>query len=186
MTNKMNRAGLGLLLSVVCVGALACDQQPDLERANLRASDRAGTLSCPNECETVGGDVNGDGQVDISDMITILNAYQYGEEQCDLAADINGDGLLDIADTLALSLYLWQSGAPPVAPIAPGDVNGDGSVDITDVSLLPGHLYGGAPATVCQMGADANGDCEVNIADIAVLAGWVAQGVGELSSCPGA
>ncbi|MEX1362741.1 MAG: dockerin type I repeat-containing protein [Nannocystaceae bacterium] len=180
-----NKIGLGVMLLSGSLMLLAgCDEVPVDGELDV-VSERSGGLACPSECETIGGDVNGDGQVDISDMIVILDAFQYGDEQCDAAADVNGDGQFDISDTIALSHYLWSGGAAPLAPIAPGDVNGDGAVDITDVSLLPGYLYGGSPAEVCQMGADANGDCQVDVADISVLTAWVSSGTGQLSSCPG-
>jgi len=172
------------LLSSFIVSAPGCDSE-EMGRDLDLASERAGGFSCPSECETIGGDLNGDGQVDISDMIVIMNAYQYGDDHCELAADVNGDGNFDISDTIYLSIYLWQGGDAPLAPIAPGDVNGDGQVDITDISILPGYLFGGNPAEVCEMGADANGDCQVDISDVSTLTGWY-DGTADLVSCPGA
>lgn len=177
------------LLVLVTLGSVvalpACDQSIDGSEPEALL-DRDGGLLCPSECEAVGGDVNGDGQVDISDMVAIMNAYQYGSDHCELGADVNGDGQFDISDPVYLSAYLWQGGAPPVAAIAPGDVNGDGNRDIADLSQLPGYLFGGNPAEVCEMGADANGDCTVDISDVTTLTDWLYNGGPEPVSCPGA
>lgn len=174
-----------LVFSALCAVAMAtaCDQSIDVGEP-AEVTERA-AFECPAECEAIGGDVNGDGQVDISDMVVIMNAYQYDSDHCPLGADVNGDGQFDISDPIYLSNYLWQGGPAPVAPIAPGDVNGDGQRDITDVSILPGYLFGGNPASVCEMGADVNGDCTVDISDVQTLTTWMYSGGPEPVSCPG-
>ena len=43
------------------------------------------------------GDVNGDGQVDISDVNAVINMMLGKVDKVD-AADINGDGNIDISD----------------------------------------------------------------------------------------
>ena len=49
-----------------------------------------------NESDTINGDLNGDGKVDIADAVTVLDVMASGSN--DPAADLNGDGKVDIAD----------------------------------------------------------------------------------------
>jgi hypothetical protein len=49
------------------------------------------------------GDVNGDGVVDVADVVGIVNKI-LGEPNADFieaAADVNGDGQIDVADVVA-------------------------------------------------------------------------------------
>ena len=46
------------------------------------------------------GDANGDGNVDIADVVTVLNVMAEGTNEA--AADINGDGSVDIADCVTV------------------------------------------------------------------------------------
>jgi biopolymer transport protein ExbD len=46
------------------------------------------------------GDTNGDGNVDIADVVTVLNVM--AEDTNEAAADINGDGSVDIADCVTV------------------------------------------------------------------------------------
>ncbi len=46
------------------------------------------------------GDTNGDGNVDIADVVTVLNVMAEGTNET--AADINGDGSVDIADCVTV------------------------------------------------------------------------------------
>ena len=46
------------------------------------------------------GDTNGDGNVDIADVVTVLNVMAEGTNEA--AADINGDGSVDIADCVTV------------------------------------------------------------------------------------
>lgn len=61
--------------------------------------------------ESVRGDVNGDGQVNVSDVTAIIN-YILQKPQADFnaaAADLNGDGQLNVTDvTLVISIILGQ------------------------------------------------------------------------------
>ena len=47
------------------------------------------------------GDVNGDGEVNISDVVAIINAMA-GHETHKSAADVNGDKTVDISDVVAV------------------------------------------------------------------------------------
>ena len=58
---------------------------------------------------SVFGDVNGDGKVDVSDVITLINAVlstgTYDEQMCDL----NGDGSVDASDVTILITLISKS-----------------------------------------------------------------------------
>lgn len=67
------------------------------------------------------GDPNGDGQVDIADVIEILSLLFSGGgteagAACPAASDINDDSLADIADPIALLAHLFVGAAPPPPP----------------------------------------------------------------------
>ena len=67
------------------------------------------------------GDVNGDGSMDIGDVIAFL-AWQFAEDSsginglCLDAADANDDSELNIADAVYSLAHLFAQGAPPPAP----------------------------------------------------------------------
>ncbi|MDG2422434.1 MAG: S8 family serine peptidase [Phycisphaerales bacterium] len=59
----------------------------------------------PDSCQAA-GDVNGDGEVNVEDLLAILNAF--GDcEGC--PEDLNGDGVVDVEDILAV-LACWAGG----------------------------------------------------------------------------
>ena len=49
--------------------------------------------------ESVKGDVNGDGVVDVADISSIITFMaDGGNDEAKTAADVNGDGTVDVAD----------------------------------------------------------------------------------------
>ena len=69
----------------------------------------------------VSGDANGDGQVELSDVVYIINyLYKVGPApECDPVTDcgdVNNDEIVDISDVLYLINYLYKSGPPPGNP----------------------------------------------------------------------
>ena len=67
------------------------------EEQDLRGYNEVSTSAATNELETItllGGDVTGDGQIDIFDMAKM--AGHYGES--DQVLDLNGNGEVDIFD----------------------------------------------------------------------------------------
>ncbi|MBI4583045.1 MAG: SBBP repeat-containing protein [Planctomycetes bacterium] len=64
------------------------------------------------------GDINADGELDVSDPIVLLNYLFIGalEIKCIDAADANDDGAADISDAIGLLQYLFLSGSPPREP----------------------------------------------------------------------
>ena len=70
------------------------------------------------ELHFVRGEVNGDGEVDLSDAVAILGHLFLGEADPDPleAADVNADQVLDITDPIFLLDFLFLGGAPIPAP----------------------------------------------------------------------
>jgi len=57
------------------------------------------------------GDANGDGRVDLSDALTVLNhLFLGGALPCPGVSEVNGDDELSISDTLYLLSHLFQGG----------------------------------------------------------------------------
>ncbi len=92
----------------------------------------------------VRGDSNGDGGVDISDPISLLN-YQFlggPAPLCRDSADANDDEKLDIADGVSLLVYLFQQGAPPPDP-SPSATNWSARLGLADCGVDPTTLDNG-------------------------------------------
>ncbi|HNS00328.1 MAG TPA: right-handed parallel beta-helix repeat-containing protein [Planctomycetota bacterium] len=82
-----------------------------------------GTLTiAPAACRFIRGDANGDGRVDLSDVVALL-MYMFesgrGPLRCEDAGDANDDGALDIADPTRILGRLFAA-APPFSPPYPG------------------------------------------------------------------
>ena len=58
-------------------------------------------------------DVNGDGRVDILDLVSVASAF--GSAGTDLAADVNGDGTVNLLDLVSVAGMLGQTAAAPSA-----------------------------------------------------------------------
>ena len=52
--------------------------------------------------ETITGDVNGDGSVDVADIAAIIDIMAGGDPNVNPNADVNGDGSVDVADIAAV------------------------------------------------------------------------------------
>ena len=66
------------------------------------------------------GDVNADGRIDVSDVVTIL-LFLFADRAlpCSNTVDFNGDGDLNLADALLLLTYLLRAGDPPTGGLEP-------------------------------------------------------------------
>jgi hypothetical protein len=71
--------------------------------------------ACNTEYVFSRGDSNGDGSIDIGDVIAVLQ-YLFNQVaiDCVAASDVNDDGQVDISDPINLLGYLFGAGAPPV------------------------------------------------------------------------
>jgi len=88
------------------------------------------------------GDVNGDGQVNINDMVAVLNAFgaRGAAFKANIAADLYADGSINGAD-----LAIVQSRLGEACKTCPHDHNNDGTVNSADLAVLLGS--GGASGT---------------------------------------
>jgi hypothetical protein len=74
-------------------------------------------ISYTTEKPFLRADVNGDGTVDLSDGIAILqNLFGTQSIQCQKAADTNDDGAVDLSDAINLLAYVFLGGAAPRSP----------------------------------------------------------------------
>jgi len=104
----------------------------------------------------VRGDTNGDGVVNIADVITTLNAlFLQGPVLCEDAQDGNDDGLLNIADGIHVLGALF--GNPPNVIVAPyPDCGEDPTADMLDcqgpIAFCPPEPSGCSSNTDCLPG----------------------------------
>ena len=74
------------------------------------------------EEQVVAGDVNGDRQVNILDLVFV--AQQLGKSvPADSPADVNGDGAVNILDLVQVAQHFGNTAAPPATMIAADSVN---------------------------------------------------------------
>ena len=73
--------------------------------------DYAALIRSDVETERLSEDVNGDGTVNLQDLISV--ASQFGQEGHANAADVNGDGAINIADILLVAAALAEENAAP-------------------------------------------------------------------------
>jgi hypothetical protein len=92
-------------------------------------------IQCPAPCL---GDLNGDGVVDVLDLLALLDAWGPNPGH---PADLNGDGVVDVLDLLIL-LDNW--GPCPVCPLECEDNIGEACPGIWGD---PDHINGGCNAT---------------------------------------
>jgi len=147
----------------------------------------------PKPCPVL-GDFNGDGVVDVSDLMILLG--NYGNSG---VGDINGDGVVNGNDTQLL-LALWGDGSCcPKLSHGDADFNNDGVVDVSDLLALLSNWgpTGGAPYDLtcsgdvgvadmqillelfgpvpnigeCTVRGDLNGDGIVDVSDLLILLG---------------
>ncbi len=94
----------------------------DVRAANPDGSERVAAvrytyLPVVVEPGFVRGDVNADGEINISDAIGILAyIFRSGQAPCLDALDVNDDGALNIADAVSLLGYSFAMQAPPARP----------------------------------------------------------------------
>jgi len=124
------------------------------------------------------GDVDGDGDVDLEDVVYLINfIFNDGPPPNPLAAgDINGDCFVTIADVVYLNNYIFKSGPAPEPFCLPGDVNHDGYVNLPDIVYFVNYLLLSGPEPVSKKSADVNADCKLDLADIVYLVNFIFKG----------
>lgn len=98
--------------NIFVVAGISVD--PQLEAGTVTITSSAP----PTGTTFVRGDVNRDGNVDISDGTRLVNYLFSGAAAppCMDAADVNDDGIVDISDSTYLNNFLFGVGAPPALP----------------------------------------------------------------------
>lgn len=117
---------------------------------------------------TMPGDVNGDGIIDVSDAVFIINYLFQGGPPSNppSAGDINGDCFTGLSDLIWLLNYLYKGGPPPQIRCLPGDFNYDGYVDLLDPPYFIDYMAYGGPAPTSMRSTDVNADCFINTVDL--------------------
>jgi hypothetical protein len=71
------------------------------------------------QCSSYCGDVNGDGEVDVGDIVYLVGYLYAGGSppECDpvnACGDANGNGVVNVGDICYLFNYMFRGGPPPV------------------------------------------------------------------------
>ncbi|HVP36031.1 MAG TPA: dockerin type I repeat-containing protein [Terriglobales bacterium] len=124
------------------------------------------------------GDVNGDGFINTTDVIFLVNfLFKDGPPPVPPAAgDINADCFTTVADIIYLLNYLFRGGPAPKMWCNPGDINHDGYVDLPDVIYFINYLFKSGPAPLSMKSSDVNADCTVDIVDLIYLINFLFRG----------
>ncbi|MGB7062488.1 MAG: dockerin type I domain-containing protein [Candidatus Zixiibacteriota bacterium] len=81
----------------------------------------AGYETCFNVIPFLRGDANGDGVVEVGDVVYLINyLYRDGDPPVPTEdGDANCDGVVDVGDVVYLINYLYRDGDPPGCPYTP-------------------------------------------------------------------
>lgn len=112
----------------------------------------------------IAGDMNGDGSVDIMDMICLKKYFAGTAEICNRNADVTVDGSVSAEDMAELKKFLL--GATRLTT-KEGDMNCDGRFDKADLKLLSAYLAGND--IMLPKIADVNGDGVIDKNDFYAL-----------------
>lgn len=100
------------------------------------------------------GDVNGDGNVDMSDVISLESIIPIFTAKANDPSDLNGDGILDTNDVALLLKLIEVVNEPYPQPVINCDINGDGKHDGRDIKLFQKACKTDTAQWLC----DINGD----------------------------
>ncbi len=148
----------------VAIGDLDGVGGPDLAVANRNSDDVSVLLNLCVEVEPCPWDLNGDGVVNVADLLILIFSFGPCDDPDDCPADFNGDGFVGVLDLLAL---LQHFGRCPGFEECPWDLNGDGVVDHSDLHELLQHLGPCKDPDDCPW--DFDGDGVVGPSDILLL-----------------
>jgi hypothetical protein len=124
------------------------------------------------------GDVNGDGVVDIRDVVFLINyLFMFGPPpNPPVAGDINGDCFIGVSDIIWLINHIFLEGPPPQIRCLPGDVNYDGSVNLLDVFYFINYIFFNGSPPVSMRSTDVNADCFINVVDLVYEINYLLRG----------
>lgn len=110
------------------------------------------------------GDMNGDGSVDIRDMVCLKKYFAGMAEICKRNADVTVDGSISAEDMSELKKFLLGMTSLTTRD---GDMNGDGRFDKADLKILSAYLAGND--IMLPKIADVNGDGVIDKNDFYAL-----------------
>lgn len=84
--------------------------QPGKENPGAICSTPGGVRVTIHEKPVVKGDINGDGTVNVADVMALYTTIGSGEKPDAAVADFNGDGIINVADVMALYAFV-QNGS---------------------------------------------------------------------------
>ncbi len=119
----------------------------------------------------VPGDLNGDGKVDIVDLVIVGAAFasQSASQNWNPDADVNRDRTVNIIDLAGVGMVYGST--PASANWNPNaDINKDGRVDIIDLVLVGSAFGSNAPSPNWNAKADLNNDRRIDIVDLVMEA----------------
>jgi hypothetical protein len=124
------------------------------------------------------GDANGDGVVDIGDVVFLLNyLFSWGPPpNPPSAGDVNGDCFVGISDIIWLINYIYFHGPGPQIRCLPGDVNYDGNVNLLDIYYFIDYALFNGPPPVSMRSTDVNADCFINVVDLVYEINYLLRG----------
>lgn len=109
------------------------------------------------------GDLNGDGELDVRDLVR-LKKYLAGVGELESSADFDCSGSVAAADLAEMRKALMEAA---VLSTVKGDINADGKADKTDLRLFELWLEG--TEIPMPLAADMNGDGVIDRADAKLL-----------------
>ncbi len=124
-------------------------------------------------------DANGDGQVDASDAVTMINLLNVDDCAAARLGDVDDNNLVTLVDVNYLLNYLFLNGPPPTPCDDPADANFDGTLSLGDAVAITQILD--CPG----VHGDGNSDERINLADALIVTKYLfVPGSPEPFPCP--